>query len=522
MVKNCDQNSRKCKGNLVNNCSKITDENLFRSHLREGPPGDLVHHFRRSMRSQVHQPVKSMIENCMKKLNHTFPLGFFLLNASGFCCCLHGAETPAVKAPAASWSKPVWLTDLSLGIKESYDDNVFFSGVDPKYYPAYTVPAGSVAAVENHSSWVTTVSPGVGVNFAPLLGNQQVLKTLSLGYSPDFVIYHDENSESYDAHRFITATKAQIDHFSFSVDNALTYISGSDFGPTYPGAFINAYNTAALRERREQIQDRATAVVQYDLGKWFFRPTASLLYYDLMTEQLNVTGYQNYVDRYDVNGGGDVGYRVLPQLAVTLGYRYGHQYHQQFSFSPYSAPSDYQRALLGVEGKPWKWLDVKIQAGPDFRDYPGNTATHITPVNDYHPIKFYGEARVTATFTPKDSVTFKFKEWEWVSSIGKIPYLDSTYDLSYHRILTDKLSFDLGGRILGSDYTGGNLPNCQRNDLQYTVSASLGYAFNKHLGATLSYALDLGRNAENGLSAAQIDQREYDHQLISLGVQAKF
>jgi hypothetical protein len=60
----------------------------------------------------------------------------------------------------------------------------------------------------------------------------------------------------------------------------------------------------------------------------------------MMTKLLDVTGYQNYVDRYDVNGGADFGYRVEPQLAVTLGYRYGHQYQEQLSFSPFSSPSN--------------------------------------------------------------------------------------------------------------------------------------------------------------------------------------
>ena len=85
----------------------------------------------------------------------------------------------------------------------------------------------------------------------------------------------------------------------------------------------------------------------------FIRPTASLLYYDMMTQLHDVTGYLNYASRYDVNVVADFGYRVKAQLPITLGYRYGHQYQEQFSFSPYSWSSDYQRALLGIEGNPW-------------------------------------------------------------------------------------------------------------------------------------------------------------------------
>ena len=42
-------------------------------------------------------------------------------------------------------------------------------------------------------------------------------------------------------------------------------------------------------------------------------------------------GYQDYVDRYDVNVGGDLGFKVSPNWALTLGYRDGYQFQQQYS-----------------------------------------------------------------------------------------------------------------------------------------------------------------------------------------------
>jgi outer membrane protein assembly factor BamA len=240
----------------------------------------------------------------------------------------------------------------------------------------------------------------------------------------------------------------------------------------------------------------------------------------MMTEQLDVTGYQNYCDRYDVNGGPDFGYKINSQLAATLGYRYGYQYQQQFSFSPYSSSSDYQRVLLGLEGKPWHWLEVKLQGGPDFRNYQGDSPGHITPVNNLNLITYYGEATLVATLTSKDAVTFKYKQWQWVSSCGKVPYFDSSYDLSYHRRLTDKLGFDLGGRLIEADYTSGNLAASKRDDLQYTVSTGLGYAFNTHASVNLTYAANFGRNAQNGITNPQT--RDYDEQLISLAALFKF
>ena len=444
------------------------------------------------------------------------------LKTSSLQLALTATMLAAGTSPAtAADLKPAWLTDLSAAVKESYDDNVFLAGADHGFLPGgYAVPQGSVAALKDHSSWVTTISPKLGVDLAPLLGGGETLRTLSLAYAPDFAIYHDAPSESYDAHKFAASLKARADAFSFNLDNGFTYIQGSRLGPYYPGALFSAWGIPAPRERREQVQDRAAATVQFDQEQWFVRATGSLLDYDLMTVLQNISGYMNFCSRYDLNGGADFGYKVTPALALTLGYRYGQQYQQQFSFTPYSSSSDYQRALLGLEGKPWKWLDVKFQAGPDFRNYAGDTATHITPVDNLHPVMYYGEGALTATISDRDTATFKYKQWQWVSSIGKVPYFDSCFDLGYRRKLTKQLTADLGAKVAAADYTSGNLATCQRNDLEYSFSAGLGYAFTSHASASLTYSRDLGRNAQDALANAQI--REFDRDLVSLGALFKF
>jgi hypothetical protein len=417
--------------------------------------------------------------------------------------------------------RPAWLSELSLSAKETYDDNVYLSGVDPKYLPSsYTVPAGSAVALENRASFVTTISPKMAVNFAALLDKESPLQVLSLGYAPDFVVFHDATSESYSAHRFTAAAKAKSGSFSLNVDNALTYVDGSEFGLTYPGGLYNAQMNTTVRERREQIQDRAAISLRYDFGKWFIRPTASLLYYDFRTAQLNVTGYQSYTDRYDANGGADFGYKLFRDAYLTLGYRYGHQYQEELSYSPYSAPSDYHRALVGIEGKPWRWLDVKVQGGPDFRSYAADTAIRITPVSDHNPVKYYAEASLAATLGANDTLTFKCKDWQWVSSIGKIPYFDSLYELAYRHALNKHLAFDFGSRLSVNDFTSANLATCRRDDAQYTINAGVTYAFNTHASLALNYAHDFGRNLQDGVVNPQT--REFERNQVSLGAALKF
>ena len=415
-------------------------------------------------------------------------------------CASWAAENSA--AVSNVLQKPAWLTDLSLGVKESYDDNILLV---------------SGNQMQPQSSWITTISPKLGFNFVPLLGDQNTLQTLSFIYAPEFAVYHNAPSESYDAHKINNTIKGATGNFSFNLINDFLYNDGSEVAPTYAlnqtGAqdydkYRNFYAFAPARERRDQIQDRSAISLQYDWDEFFVRPVASLLYYNLKTDWHNAgaapyLGYQNFPDRYDVNGGADLGYKITSSLAVTLGYRYGHQYQQQFpstitSDSHYSS-SDYQRVLVGLEGKLWSWLNVRLMAGPDFRDY-----NLMAPVNDFHPVTYYAEAALTATITPNQTLAFNYKQWEWVASTGLVPFFDSTFALSYHWNATKKLGLDLGGRIQEADFGSGNdlagtAPSL-RDDIQYTVSAGVNYAFSPRLNASLTCNYDLGGNLLNNLA----------------------
>ncbi len=441
-----------------------------------------------------------------------------LWNVAALCGLLCAPEATAAADPAPPWSagsaawKPAWLADASLTIKESYDDNVFMSDVSR--------PAGD-ATLNDKSSFVTTISPKVGFDLARALDADDTLKLLSLAYAPDFVMYHSLPSENYDSHRVSLAAAGKNDAFSYNLDNAFTYVDASRVAPSYPGNLFNAWATINAYARREQLQDRSKISAQYDWDHWFIRPGASLAYYGMMTEikdprlASTPSGYQNYCTRYDVNGGADAGWKFCPDMAATLGWRYGSQGQEKYSFEGYNSGSDYQRVLLGVEGKPFKWLNMQVLGGPDFRNYES-----IAPVNDRHTVTYYGEASLAATLTPQDTLSFKYKQFRFVSCLGVKPYFDSSYGLSYARKFTDRFSLDVGARLLEADYTVGNLGSCVRDDVDYVPSAGLHYAFSAHVAADLGYSANLGRNAQDGI--ANPANRDFDSQEISMGVQIRF
>jgi opacity protein-like surface antigen len=417
----------------------------------------------------------------------------------------------AAEPAGASFQKPAWLTDLSLGVAESYDDNIYgVSGQGP---------------MALQSSWVTTISPKLGLNLAPLLGDQNVLEVLSVGYAPEFAFYHDAWVESYNSHRVANIIKGKTDSFSFNLENAFTYVDGSPEGPIYSAndKYRSAFGTALPKDHRRQIQDRAKVLFQYDLGQFFVRPAASLLAFDMMTDLQSTAGYQNYPSRSDVNGGADAGYRVTEDVALTVGYRYGHQYQQRMSLAVDStrlaSDNDYQRALVGLEGKPWNGLTLSLQGGPDFRKYASTAA-----VSDRQPTTYYAEAAVAAEVTPKDSVAFKYKQWRWLSFCGRIPFFDGNYELSYHRKVTESLTLDLTGRISNWDFTCASDPiklSNERNDYLYAFSPGLAYTFTPNLSVNLAYTLQLARNdLDNPPGGAKY--RQFDRNLVSCGAMLKF
>ncbi|XHR29357.1 MAG: outer membrane beta-barrel protein [Chthoniobacteraceae bacterium] len=427
------------------------------------------------------------------------------------------SKTPVQTTPAI-WEKPAWLTDLSLGVRESYDSNVYAAGADSRFYPA-TWPKNLDVALKNRPSWVTTISPKVGVDLAKLWNDTGWIKTFAIGYMPDIVQYHNQPNESYTAHRVTTVLKTDNGAVKVNIDNAFTAIDGSHDGLIYPGGYSSFCNSTT-RERRDQVQDRMKATVKFDSDTVFVRPALSLQYYNLDTTFMNVSktyNYMNYVDRYDINGGADVGYYLDKKNALTLGYRYGHQYQQSLPWDAQNSTNDYQRILAGYEGSPVKWLKIEAQVGPQFTTYtdlrPYNNGVKAQGLIDTNPTDVYAEASVTITPTKSDALVLKYKRWNWVSSTGKNAYMDSQIDSSYRHQFTKKLQLQLGFRVSQSDYK----PTTLRNDWLYTTSAGFKYAFTQNLTGEISYVWDQDAN-DQVYGITNPTSRNFERQVVSTGV----
>jgi hypothetical protein len=437
------------------------------------------------------------------------------------------ADTTAATPDAAFAAKPDWLSELSLTVKETYDDNVF--GVSGLGLPI-------------ESSWVNSVQAKVTVNFVPLLGDKDIT-AFSLTYNPEVVTYSNTASENYDAHRVILTMKGNADGATYGIDDSFLYNDGNKVAPTYAlnqlaGAagnqndkFRNNYAHSLARERRNQIQDRYNVWVKVNDGSFFFRPTSQLTYFDLNTDLFNTSvapykGYQDYVSRYDVNGGADLGFQITPDIDVFFGYRAGYDHQDQFALAINSdrhfSSNHYQRALLGIEGKLTSWLTAKLIAGPDFRDFNPST-----PVAHDNVTKFYGEASATAALPNDQSLTLGYREYVFVASTGLAPYVDTTLTLAYHVNVTKQFGIDASVKYLEANYTMGNdiagsAPSL-RDDLDYGASVGVTYAVTKQFIVGLAYNYDDGRNGDDNLPANLFPAyRDFTHNVTTLSAQYKF
>ncbi len=426
------------------------------------------------------------------------------------------------------WNESKWLTEMSVGAKESFDDNLL--GVSGHGLPT-------------HSSWVNAWSPKVGLNLLPMLPEQRTIQMFSFIYQPEVVSYSGASEENYTAHKINTTLKGKAGALTFSLDNSFLYNDGNKVAPTYAlnqiaGAAANQndkyrsnYANALPRERRNQDQDRYATQLQYNLGSFFVRPASALVFYDLHTYQANTgaapfKGYQNYCDRYDLNSGVDLGYKFAPEAAVTVGYRTGYQYQERFaptiSSDQHYASNHYQRLLVGLEGKLAGWITVKVVAGSDFHDYNPNA-----PVGNLNVRRLYGDAVSTLIISPHQSVYLNFKQWLFLSSTGLAPYNDITYSLAYHFGATKNLGLDFGVKRQEADFRMGNdflgSAPCQRDDIDYGTTGSANYTFSPQFSGSVTINFDLARNGAKDLAATYAPSyREFDHKVVALAAQYRF
>ena len=425
---------------------------------------------------------------------------------------------------AQGWQLATNLTlKADMTLKETFDSNIYLQDNKPIPFNVLQAEAAGLHPVEaNKGSFVTTVTPKVGLDYKP-----SAAFNLSAAYAPEAAFYHSAPSENYVTHRGTLNFNGAIENTSWELLNTATYIDGSTVGPTFARPDdIPAIGGIPLRDRRAAFIFRNSFRLTETAGNWFFRPVASSYIHDFKTDQHYLTAaqkalfsYENYVDRQEISGGLDIGYDVGKKTFLVVGYRYGRQ--DQFTLpgaggttlhSTYG--NAYHRILFGVEGSPASWLKLAVLAGPDIRQFDSGTPAGF----DRNKLLYYWDASVTVLPDKNDTLTLKSTRYEQPAFSSFSMYQDIKTDLSWRHKFNDQFSTQIGFTL----YVGDWEKPVNRDDWIYTPNATADYAFNKHLSAELAYSYDWVDSKVPASVEPFTNSHEFTRHLISLTVKCTF
>jgi hypothetical protein len=426
-----------------------------------------------------------------------------------------GMLTAALAAAGQGWQLSSNVTlKADLTLKETYDDNVFI--LDTKPDPAITPPAGVTVSEPHKASLVTTVIPGLALHYQPCDGFGA-----AISYAPEFTWYHSAHSEDYVAHRGAINFSGRIGNVTYEWLNGVTWIDGSHLGyyTIRPGD-CRCVGGIPLRDRRDAAIYRNSFRVTLPAGHWFFRPVVNAYVHDFQTEQRpNLTPtqyiYDNFVDRWDVGGGLDIGYEAFAKTKLVVGYRYGHQHQGRLLGVASRYSNDYQRWLLGVEGAPFSWLKLAVLAGPDLRNWGDS------PPAGFHrdEVLYWMDGTVTVLPTRADTVTFRATRFEQPAFTSQSVYEDIRYDLTWRHKFTDKFTAGAGFTF----YIGDWQAPVNREDWILTPGVLASYAFNAHLVGEAAWSYDSAESqVPNSPSAPYAEGRNFTRHLVSLALKYTF
>jgi hypothetical protein len=424
---------------------------------------------------------------------------------------------------------PVFAADTNLtwkaeaSAKETYDSNVYLQDNAPSPANVAAAQAAGLRPVQaNKGSFVTTITPKVGLDYKPCAAFN-----LSAAYSPEIALYTSAEDEDYATHRGTFNFNGAVENTSWELLNTATYIEGSTQGPTFARPDdIPAIGGIPLRDRRAAFIFRNSFRLTQTVGNWFFRPVASSYVHDFKTEQLFQTAaqkalfsYENYVDRQDVNGGLDIGFKAFKDTYLVAGYRYGRQ--DQLSLpgaggttlnSPFG--NYYHRILFGVEGSPASWLKLAVLAGPDIRRFDSGTPVGF----DRTKLLCYWDASVAALPDKNNTVTLKSTRYEQPAFSSFSMYQDIKTDLAWRHKFNNQFSAQLGFTLYIGDW---ELPT-HRDDWIYTPNAAVDYNFNKHLSAEFAYSYDWVDSKVPASVEPLTNSHEFTRHTVSLAVKYTF
>ncbi|MBK9138344.1 MAG: outer membrane beta-barrel protein [Verrucomicrobia bacterium] len=410
-------------------------------------------------------------------------------------CCLKGFaadRTPEIK------KTPIRPT-LSVTLSERYDSNVMLQ---------------NRGALDHTESWVTSVQPVIGVT-VPWKGDWP--GSVGFQYAPDFTFFHDRDEESYLRHTGVVRLEAKGDRLRASATIRPQYTDGSTEGPIWgtvedPGTFP-ALGAPEVRYRRRNFYWQSPLEARYDGQRWYARGVFNARIWDIMTEGRVVPGavYQNYMDRTDVVGGPEAGFKVSPGWEAGVGYRFGHQDHEQNPYAePYTYQNDYHRVVGVLSANLLPGVKLTGEAGPSVHQFNPSSAAPGTAVQEtllYYSVNLNARLATNTQLRAQSYLQFL------PSTAGRAGFQNFALTGSLEQRWTAKLKTALSCEIQEYNMIRG----LKTWDRVFKAEARVEYVFHRRCSAETWYAREWADNLEPGTSA-----REYDRHIAGLGVKVTY
>lgn len=371
--------------------------------------------------------------------------------------------------------------EADLHLAHSFDDNVFQTG------------AGSLA---DQSSWITRVEPRLRWRMED--GTQ-------LTYRLEALRFWDAGSEDHMRHHLGLRTEGSAGDWSYRFSTTHLQVMGPADAPVFDEG-RSAFSTGAARERRNQWQNRTQGDLRWDLGEQqFLRLRGSLLYYDLNSTVRILPGYDNWIDRYDINAAIDWGTQLRDGLQAHIGVQRGYQHQGRRGGRISDRSNHYHRLLFGLSGQLMENLRVNIEAGPSHHDYrmgPGPLST----------TRWFGNLGANWQMTERDVLSAAVSKRRFVASTGNLANTISSYSVAWRRQHSPVLSWNLGGQVRSIEYDGVNI-----GDWLYVGSVGVAYSFESGIRLGLEWERTLGRDRRQSVPG-----REYNGNVFTLTADYRF
>lgn len=328
------------------------------------------------------------------------------------------------------------------------------------------------------------------------------------GYYVDLAAYSDFSDNNYQAHHpYVDMGYKTAAGLYFRASDR--YLSTAD-----PYGSNNQYGVGAKTKR---VDNTANLLLGYEFFKRYAIEgfyTNYLIKYDLTADE--------WQDRTDNTGGGNLVYNLSPKTALFAQYRYTQADYdkQNDGVLGWSAATsqDYTKNdfFVGVRFNPGSKLEGELKVGYGTKEFDNQFDVLGNKYED--DSGWISETQIAWQARERTRLTLDLRRsFEGSPDAVSSSYIDTTVGLGLIQNLANRLSANLAFKYNNNDYQNEVAPNPSKAFDIYTATAGLNYEIKKWLTTGIEYEYT-SKNASN----AVYETSEFDRNAVKFTIAGKF